>query len=102
MSRDDHLEAERLAREAAGLAPAEMPNLRADLLVDLAEILLWAKQPAKAKPVIAEAIGFYERKGNLVSAASAPCSRRLRLRVRALAPAPRSAGKVMTVCWLQA
>jgi tetratricopeptide (TPR) repeat protein len=71
VSRDDHLEAERLAREAAGLAPAEMPNLRADLLVDLAEVLLRAKQPAKAKPVIAEAIGFYERKGNLVSAASA-------------------------------
>jgi hypothetical protein len=71
VSRDDHLEAERLAREAAGLAPAEMPNLRADLLVDLAEVLLRAKQPAKAKPVIAEAIGSYERKGNLVSAASA-------------------------------
>ena len=69
VSRDDHLEAERLAREAAGLAPAEMPNLRADLLVDLAEVLLRAGQPAKAGSVIAEAIELYERKGNLVSAA---------------------------------
>jgi tetratricopeptide (TPR) repeat protein len=70
-SRDDHLEAERLAREAVGLAPAETLNLRADLLADLAEVLLWAKQPAKAEPVIAEAIELYERKGNLVSAARA-------------------------------
>jgi len=71
VSRGDHLEAERLAREAVGLAPAEMPNLRADLLVDLAEVLLRAKQPAKSQPVIAEAIELYKRKGNLVSAARA-------------------------------
>jgi hypothetical protein len=70
-SSDDHLEAERLAREAVGLAPAEMLNLRADLLVDLAEVLLRARQPAKAEPVVAEAIQLYERKGNLVSAARA-------------------------------
>ena len=69
--RGDHLEAERLAREAVGLAPAEMPNLRADLKVDLAEVLLWAEQPAKSQPVIAEAIELYKRKGNLVSAARA-------------------------------
>jgi DNA-binding SARP family transcriptional activator/tetratricopeptide (TPR) repeat protein len=71
VSRGDYLEAERFAREAVGLAPAEMLNLRADLLVDLAEVLLWARQPAKAEPVIAQAIELYERKGNLVSAASA-------------------------------
>ena len=71
VSRDDHLEAERLAREAVGLAPVEMPNLRAELLVDLAEVLRRARQPAKAEPVIAEAIQLYERKGNLVSAARA-------------------------------
>ena len=71
VSRDDHLEAERLAREAVGLAPAEMPNLRADLLMDLAGVLLWARQRAKTQPVIAEAIALYERKGNLVSAARA-------------------------------
>jgi hypothetical protein len=39
-SRDDQVEAERLAREAVGLAPAEMLNLRADLLTDLAGVLL--------------------------------------------------------------
>jgi DNA-binding SARP family transcriptional activator len=71
VSRDDHLEAERLAREAVGLAPAEMPNLRADLLMDLAGVLLWARQRAKVQPVIAEAIELYGRKGNLVSAARA-------------------------------
>ena len=71
VSRGDYLEAERLAREAVGLAPAEMPNLRADLKVDLAEVLLWAEQPAKSQPVIAEAIELYKRKGNLVSAARA-------------------------------
>ena len=71
VSRDDHVEAERLAREAVGLAPAEMLNLRADLLVDLAEVLLRARQPAKVESVIAEAIELYERKGNLVSAARA-------------------------------
>ena len=71
VSRGDHLEAERLAREAVGLAPAEMPNLCADLLMDLADVLLRARQRAKAEPVIAEAIELYERKGNLVSAARA-------------------------------
>jgi hypothetical protein len=70
-SRDDHVEGERLAREAVGLAPAEMLNLRADLLVDLAEVLRGAKQPAKAGSVIVEAIELYERRGNLVSAARA-------------------------------
>ena len=71
VSRGDYLEAARLAREAVGLAPAEMHNLRADLKIDLAEVLLGAEQPAKSQPVIAEAIELYERKGNLVSAARA-------------------------------
>jgi class 3 adenylate cyclase len=70
-SRDDHLEAGRLAREAVDLTSVETPNLRADLLVDLATVLLSAQQSAKAEPVIAEAIQLYERKGNLVSAARA-------------------------------
>ena len=70
-SRGDHLEAERLAREAVALASVETPNLRADLLVDLAKVLLLAQQAAKAQPVIAEAIQLYEGKGNLVSAARA-------------------------------
>jgi tetratricopeptide (TPR) repeat protein len=70
-SREDHLEAGRLAREAVDLASVETPNLRAGLLVNLAEVLLWAQQSAKAEPVIAEAIRLYQRKGNLVSAAQA-------------------------------
>jgi DNA-binding SARP family transcriptional activator len=71
VSRDDQVEAERLAKDAVGRAPAEMLNLRADLLMDLAAVLLGARQRAKAQPVIAEAIELYERKGNLVSAARA-------------------------------
>jgi DNA-binding SARP family transcriptional activator/class 3 adenylate cyclase len=70
-SRGDHLGAGRLARQAVGLTSVETPNLRADLLVDLAKVLLSAQQSMKAQPVIAEAIRLYERKGNLVSAARA-------------------------------
>jgi DNA-binding SARP family transcriptional activator/class 3 adenylate cyclase len=62
-SRGDHLEAERLAREAVGLVSVETPNLRAHLLVDLAKVLLSAQQSAKAELVLAEAIRLYERKG---------------------------------------
>jgi hypothetical protein len=58
-------------KEGGGSASVETPNLWADLLVDLAEVLLSAQQSAKAEPVIAEAIQLYERKGNLVSAARA-------------------------------
>jgi len=70
-SRNAHGEAERLAREAIRLVPAEMPNLRADLLVDLAEILLARGDQTGATPMVADAIELYERKGNLVSAAQA-------------------------------
>ena len=70
-SRNAHGEAERLAREALRLVPAEMPNLRADLLVDLAEILLARGDRTGATPMVADAIELYERKGNLVSAAQA-------------------------------
>jgi len=70
-SRNAHEEAERLAREAIRLAPTEMPNLRADLLVDLAEIPLARGDRTSATPMIADATELYERKGNLVSAAQA-------------------------------
>jgi hypothetical protein len=52
-------------------------NLRADLLVDLAKVLLTAQQSAKAEPVIAEAIQLYERKGEPCLGRSSPCTRRL-------------------------
>lgn len=71
VSRDDYPEAERPAREAVRLAPSRMPKLRADLLVDLAEVL-WAGGDGKdATRTIGQAIDLYDRKGNLVSAARA-------------------------------
>ncbi|MFN2557638.1 MAG: BTAD domain-containing putative transcriptional regulator [Nitriliruptorales bacterium] len=68
-------EAERLGRAAVQLVPAQMLNLRADLHVDLAEILLAGGQLARALPVIDEAEALYERKGNLVGAARARTTR---------------------------
>jgi tetratricopeptide (TPR) repeat protein len=70
-SRNAYEQAQRLAREAIGLVPAEMPNLRADLLVDLAEIPLARGDRTRATAMIADAIELYERKGNLASAAQA-------------------------------
>jgi tetratricopeptide (TPR) repeat protein len=66
-----HRAEERLAREAVRLAPAGMPNLRADLLVNLAEVLRAKGDRNGAGPIIREAIELYEGKGNLVSAARA-------------------------------
>ena len=48
-----------------------MPNLRADLLVELAEILRASGDATGATRSIGEAIDLYERKGNLVGAARA-------------------------------
>jgi DNA-binding SARP family transcriptional activator/class 3 adenylate cyclase/tetratricopeptide (TPR) repeat protein len=63
--------AERLAREAVRLVPTEMPNLRGDLLVDLAEVLRAGGDLESARQAISQAIELYERKGNVVSAARA-------------------------------
>jgi len=60
-----------LATEAVRLVPSEMPNLRADLLVELAEILRASGDATGATRAIGEAIGLYKRKGNLVGAARA-------------------------------
>jgi DNA-binding SARP family transcriptional activator len=60
-----------LATEAVRIVPTEMPNLRADLLVELAEILRASGDATEATHAISEAIGLYERKGNLVGAARA-------------------------------
>lgn len=46
-------------------------NLRADLLVDLAVVLAAGGDRQAATGVVREALGLYERKGNLVSAARA-------------------------------
>lgn len=70
-TRAEHGEAERLARRAVPLVPAEMLNLRADLLVSLGEILSTGGDETPATSVIGEAVELYERKGNLASAARA-------------------------------
>jgi hypothetical protein len=62
-------EAERLAREAVRLVPAELPNHRGDLLIDLAEVLRKGGNSQSATQAVAEAIELFERKGNLASAA---------------------------------
>ena len=46
-------------------------NLHGDALMDLAEVLSLGGRASEADPAIEAAIGLYERKGNLVSAARA-------------------------------
>jgi DNA-binding SARP family transcriptional activator/class 3 adenylate cyclase len=65
----DHREAERLAREAVRLAPHEMLNLRADVLVELAEVLRAGDHELGAMKAVEEAGRLYRRKGNTSSAA---------------------------------
>lgn len=65
LERDDHGEAERLVREAIQVVPHDMLNLRADLHVDLAAILQASGGRDVASPMANEAIGLYQRKGNL-------------------------------------
>jgi ATP/maltotriose-dependent transcriptional regulator MalT len=62
-------EAERLAREATDiLAPTDAPVMKADALVDLAEVLRAKDDPERHK-ALAEASRLYELKGNEVAAA---------------------------------
>jgi tetratricopeptide (TPR) repeat protein len=64
----DHRAAGSLARAAVGSVPYEMPNLRADVLIDLAEIARAAGQEQTATEAFKEAADLYARKGNTVSA----------------------------------
>jgi tetratricopeptide (TPR) repeat protein len=66
--RGDHRAAEALARQAVDLAPSEMLNLRADLLVELAEVLRIANHRRAARDAVDEAARLYERKGNIAAA----------------------------------
>jgi tetratricopeptide (TPR) repeat protein len=68
----EHQEAERLVREAVGLVPDEMLHLRADVLVELAEVLLTASQRRSAEQASSEAARLYTLKGNIVSAEQVP------------------------------
>jgi tetratricopeptide (TPR) repeat protein len=65
-------EAEHVAREAVELIKsADDPIDQANALMDLGEVLRMAGKHDEATRAGAEALGLYERKGNLVSAAAA-------------------------------
>ena len=59
-----------LAWKAVELVPDEMLNLRADVLVEGAEVLRRGGDQQGAKDALEEAAALYERKGNLASIAS--------------------------------
>jgi tetratricopeptide (TPR) repeat protein len=67
----NHLaDAERFAREAVEVAePGDTVILHADALSCLGEVLLAARSPSEAAPVLEGAVKLYEGKGDVVSAA---------------------------------
>jgi DNA-binding SARP family transcriptional activator/tetratricopeptide (TPR) repeat protein len=66
------VEAAALAREAVRLAaPTDMLTMRADALLDLAEVLRLSGPSAEADPAARQALALYERKEDRVSAARA-------------------------------
>jgi class 3 adenylate cyclase/tetratricopeptide (TPR) repeat protein len=66
--RGDLAEAELLAREAVAVCEqTDMLDARGDAYADLAEVLSLAGRPQEAAAVLGQALGCYERKGNLVS-----------------------------------
>ena len=70
--RGEDVAAEDLAREAVALAePTDALDMRADALVDLAEVLRLIDRKDEPKGVLEEALRLYEQKGNVVSAARA-------------------------------
>jgi hypothetical protein len=62
----------RLAREAVGPIPDEMLHLRAEVLVEQAEVLFAAGQRQRAEQASSEAARLYALKGNIVSAVQVP------------------------------
>lgn len=71
-SRGEFEQAETLARESVAMTQhGQNLNARGTALVRLAEVLSMAGRTGEAVPVVNEAIGVYERKGNLVSAQEA-------------------------------
>ena len=65
----DHRRAENIARQAIDRAPLEMPNLRADVMVDLAEVLRARGHEREAVAIAYGAARLYEGKGNTASMA---------------------------------
>ena len=67
--RGETTEAEALAREAAALAAeTDFLVLRADALMDLAEVLRVTGRDGESKPFVAQALELYEQKGHVVGA----------------------------------
>jgi tetratricopeptide (TPR) repeat protein len=80
--RSEHVEAERLAREAVAVAEGTQgPNLQADAWADLAEVLLEAGRTDDAAGALEQALQRFERKKNI------PLARRVRERLASLQPA---------------
>jgi class 3 adenylate cyclase/tetratricopeptide (TPR) repeat protein len=70
--RGEAAKAEDLAREAVDIARStDYLNMHAGFLLSLADVLAVGGRPAQAIPVIEEACGLYDRKGNLVMAEKA-------------------------------
>jgi tetratricopeptide (TPR) repeat protein len=70
--RGEHLEAERMAREAVTIAETtDTLDAQGDALADIAEVLVLSGKPDEAAVSLEQAIERYERKGNLVSTARA-------------------------------
>jgi tetratricopeptide (TPR) repeat protein len=72
-AREGHVsEAECVAREAATLAEGtDDINVRGDALIGLAEVVRLGERQSEAVPLIQQAVGLYEQKGNRVSAGKA-------------------------------
>ncbi|MGZ8701910.1 MAG: hypothetical protein ACXWZY_06440, partial [Gaiellaceae bacterium] len=67
--RGEHVEAERIARAAVSLSEeTDMIDAQGDAYLDLAEVLQLAGKADEATAALEEALGRYERKGNLVMA----------------------------------
>jgi hypothetical protein len=68
----DDREAEQAAREAVALIEGtDALELRGGALLDLAEVLILAGRMREAQDSAEAALGFFERKGNVVSAEEA-------------------------------
>jgi tetratricopeptide (TPR) repeat protein len=74
-------DAERLMREALELvAPADAPGIKADVLVDYAEVLRAGGREKAAAEMLDKALVLYDEKGNTVAAD------RIRGEIRVLRP----------------
>ena len=66
--RGQQAEAERLVREAVAIGEkTELLDAQGDTYADLAEVLSLAGRPKEAAAALGQALGCYQRKGNLVS-----------------------------------